>query len=480
MSQTIAESRAKLWLMSRSGPLAGTRFPMRDGATRIGRAPDNDVVLAGADAATVSQYHAEISKYGGSCRVRDLGSTNGTWLNGERITSATISPPGVIRLGSQGPEFAVVQEDGAAPPTLDTTLEAAPAAAPPPPPTPSAAESALAGHEDLLVRAVARARRMRARGAGGQTMTIMRGVIEQALRHSRRRFRIIGYSLAAALLAVTSVGVWRIVVMNHERRAIDSHIRQLEGQLAQSSEAERSRLLSQLNEYQGQGESLQKSLLYRLSVANLEGNFVERELHALMAEFGAEVYSLPPDFVDRVNHYIELNQGPNHSIIAHALGEAGGQLQTIRRILREEQLPVDLAYIPIVESALVDGPVSAAGAAGPWQFTVSSARALGLRVDGQVDERKDLVKSTRASCKYLRDLILDFGSGSSVMLALAAYNSGAGKVKQAVTNTVRDPIQQRNFWYLYRARALPLETREFVPKVFAAMLIGRNPRHFGF
>ena len=98
----------------------------------------------------------------------------------------------------------------------------------------------------------------------------------------------------------------------------------------------------------------------------------------------------------------------------------------------------------------------------------------------EVDERKDLVKSTRASCKYLRDLILDFGSGSSVMLALAAYNSGAGTVKQAVTRTVRDPIKQRNFWYLYRARALPLETREYVPKVFAAILIGRSPDHFGF
>jgi membrane-bound lytic murein transglycosylase D len=152
----------------------------------------------------------------------------------------------------------------------------------------------------------------------------------------------------------------------------------------------------------------------------------------------------------------------------------------MRRILKEEQMPMDLAYIPIVESALTTGPPSSGGAVGPWQFTAATAKAYGLRVDGHVDERKDLVKSTRASCNYLRDLILDFGAGSSVMLALAAYNSGAGKVKQAVTNTVRDPIKQRNFWYLYRTGALPHETREYVPKVFAAILIGRNPRHFGF
>ena len=66
------------------------------------------------------------------------------------------------------------------------------------------------------------------------------------------------------------------------------------------------------------------------------------------------------------------------------------------------------------------------------------------------------------------------------MLALAAYNDGPFKVKQAVAKTVSDPIKQRNFWYLYRIRALPGETREYVPKVIAVMIIGRNPEHFGF
>ena len=101
-------------------------------------------------------------------------------------------------------------------------------------------------------------------------------------------------------------------------------------------------------------------------------------------------------------------------------------------------------------------------------------------MDGEIDERHDLNKSTRACCRYLRELILDFGSGRSVMLALAAYNLGPTRVKQAVMKTVQDPIKQRNFWYLYRARALPPETREYVPKVFAAIILGRNPQRFGF
>jgi membrane-bound lytic murein transglycosylase D len=211
-----------------------------------------------------------------------------------------------------------------------------------------------------------------------------------------------------------------------------------------------------------------------------DGDIVTRSLHSLMTEFGAEVYSIPPDFVDRVKHYIEQDQGPDRPIMTRALSEASGQIQIIRRILQEEQLPPDLAYIPLVESALTSSQTSAVGATGPWQFTKSTAKAYGLRVDGQVDERKDLVKSTHATAKYLRDLILDFGAGSSVMLALAAYDSGTTRVKAAVSKTVLDPIKQRNFWYLYRTRALPAETREYVPKVFAAILIGRNPHYFGF
>ncbi len=466
---------AKPWLLARSGGLSGTRFPLA-GLTRIGRAPDNDVVVRGSDAPTVSLYHAEIRIDGQSYRVRDLESTNGTWLNGKRITEAELTPGAVIQLGTQGPEFVLLCEEPSQP-DLDRTLEV---------PQPSAARPrgrlkfSLLAHEDLLSYAVARARRLRAHGAGGETMNIMRGVIDQALRKTHRRLRLLGYSLLAALVIVSSVAFWKITAMKKEKRGIDAHIQQLEAELQKSTDsASIDSLIAQLGDYQNEAESLERTLLYRVSALR-QGDFVTTELHAVMAEFGAEVYSIPPDFVERVNHYIEQDQGPDHSLIAHALTEASGQLHLIRKMLQEEQLPPDLAYLPLVESALRSGQESAAGAVGPWQFTPITARAYGLRVDGQVDERKDLVKSTRASCKYLRDLILDFGAGSSVMLALAAYDSGTTKVKQAVAHTVRDPIKQRNFWYLYRTRALPRETREYVPKVFAAILIGRHPQHYGF
>jgi pSer/pThr/pTyr-binding forkhead associated (FHA) protein len=476
-SQAVSASRAKAWLLFRSGPLAGTRFPIPDGAIRLGRALDNDVVIDGPESAMVSLNHLEICRSADTCKIRDLNSTNGTWLNGERISETEVALPTVFQLGSQGPEFELMLEEAVAG-ELDRTIEITPSAMAQFPP---ANTSPAAPDEKLLSSAVIRARRLRARGVSGQTITIMRGVVEQALRRSRRRFRIIGYSLLAALLTVSTLAAWQLSILKRQKRAFDAQIQQLEAQLQKATQGpDVDRLVNQLDDYENQVESLQRTLLYRLGVGRQEGDFVIRELHSLMAEFGAEVYSIPPDFIERVNHYIEEDQGPERPVIAHALIQTGEQLRTIRSILQEEQLPPDLAYIPLVESALRPGQVSAAGAVGPWQFTQATAKQYGLRVDGAVDEREDLVKSTRASCKYLRELILDFGSGTSVMLALAAYDSGPLKVKQAVAKTVRDPIKQRNFWYLYRTKALPLETREYVPKVLAAILIGRDPSHFGY
>jgi membrane-bound lytic murein transglycosylase D len=164
----------------------------------------------------------------------------------------------------------------------------------------------------------------------------------------------------------------------------------------------------------------------------------------------------------------------------NGLGRARKQIDTVRDIFEEEHLPPNLAYMAIVESSLSTESSSSAGAAGLWQFTAGTAKAYGLKVvQGGVDERLDVRKSTRAACRYIRELILDFGAGSSVMLALAAYNVGPSKVKQAIRR-VTDPIKQRNFWYLYRVRALPEETREYVPKVIAVMIIARNPERFGF
>ena len=105
-------SRPKAWLISHSGALAGTRYPLTDGTTCVGRASVNEIVIDGADCAMVSQSHLEITREGERFRVRDLDSTNGTWLDGERITEAEVAAGKTIRLGNQGPEFTFVVDKG--------------------------------------------------------------------------------------------------------------------------------------------------------------------------------------------------------------------------------------------------------------------------------------------------------------------------------------------------------------------------------
>ena len=463
--------------MSRSGPLAGSRYLLPDGVTRIGRGPDNDVVVQGPQPAIVSVYHAEISKDETGARLRDAGSTNGTFLDGERVTEVELRPQAVVRLGTDGPELAfVVEETG--PAELDRTLvipegillTQAPLA-------PLAKTEA---HDALLSAAVTKARRARLHGVGDQTLTLMRDVLRHALARSGRRFRFVIVLLVGALAATAAYGYWRITRLKVEKATIDQRIQDVETRLQKMDEnpAQADRLIAELATYQDEAKTLERSMLFRYGVRPKE-DFVLSEIRTIMAEFGAEVYSVPPEFVERVNHYIQQYQGPDRPLMERALSEARGTVATMRRILEQEKLPPDFAYVPLVESALATRRTSAAGAAGPWQFTAATARAYGLRVDGRVDERYNLGKSTLASCKYLRELILDFGAGSSVMLALAAYNLGPAKVKQAVMK-VEDPIKQRNFWYLYRVRALPNETREYVPKVFAAIIIGRIPEKLGF
>jgi membrane-bound lytic murein transglycosylase D len=238
-------------------------------------------------------------------------------------------------------------------------------------------------------------------------------------------------------------------------------------------------LIEELNKYQTQVREMQKNLLYQLGVRSKEQDFIESQIKALMAEFGAEEYSIPPEFMEQVREFIRRYQGPDRPHMRRALGRSRRDLEAVRKQLQNDNLPPDLAYMVLVESAFIRESSSSAGAAGFWQFTPITAKAYGLKVDDEIDERLDSRKSTQAAGRYIRELILDFGSGSSVMLALAAYNLGPGKVKRAVRR-VEDPIKQRNFWYLYRVRALPAETRSYVPKIIAAIIIGRSPERFGF
>jgi soluble lytic murein transglycosylase-like protein len=467
----VANPNLSAWLVRKSGLLAGTRHPIREDIVRVGRGAENDVVVS--EAAIVSARHFEIRRVGEIYRVRDLNSTNGTYLNGERIAEAVLEAPSVIRLGADGPELSFVIEDAKDSPPRphpDQTLVA-------PPPSAILPEGT---HERLLTDAVARARRSRRSGIGDSTAVIMREMLNLAIHRTGRKFKAVIAALVVALLVISGYGYWKIEGLKKDKKQIDTRIQQIEAMLerAGQNDAQTDQLIDQLDQYEGQARALQSTLLYRVGSFDHEES-IKREIRALMVEFGSETYSIPPEFLEQVKHFIEQYQGPDRRNMERALREARKDMEVMRQIFEQNNLPPDLAYIVLVESAISVEAASSAGARGLWQFTPATARQYGLKITDAVDDRLNVPKSTRAACKYIRELILDFGSGSSVMLALAAYNLGPGRVKAAVRH-VNDPIKQRNFWYLYRVRAVPPETREYVPKVIAAMIIARHPEHYGF
>jgi len=478
--------RATAWLRRTSGRLAGTRYRLREPVTLVGRDPSNDLVIEGNDASVVSGRHLEICRRDEGYFARDLNSTNGTFIEGERISEAALPARTVLHLGRSGPAI-VFELDEDVEPVDDKTqplttesgdgagaeISAASASRP--------LSSSRARRSDLVADAVERARAARRSGQGDQTGIIMQEMLGKALHRSHRKFKTIIVALLLALLGLASYAYRAVGKMREERDDINAQIRAIETKLQTVSgdPAEIERLIDMLNQYQEQARTLQRNILYKLGVREPEQDFVEAEIKTLLAEFGAEVYSVPPDFLEQVQRYLAGYTGPDRPHVQRVLGKSRKDLEAVRRILQGENLPQDLAYMVLVESAFIRENSSSAGAAGLWQFTAATARAYGMQVDEQRDERLDIEKSTRAACRYIRELILDFGAGSSVMLALAAYNLGPGKVKRAV-NRVEDPIKQRNFWYLYRIRALPEETRQYVPKILAAMVIGRNPERYGF
>jgi membrane-bound lytic murein transglycosylase D len=140
----------------------------------------------------------------------------------------------------------------------------------------------------------------------------------------------------------------------------------------------------------------------------------------------------------------------------------------IERILAENNMPEDLKYIAVVESALLDHAGSPQGAVGYWQFIKQTGLRYGLTIDQHIDERRNFFASTKAAAAYLKDLYDLFGSWT---LAAAAYNVGEDRLQNAKTS------QQVDNYYDFH---LPTETERYILKIIAAKLIFSDPSRYGF
>ncbi len=154
------------------------------------------------------------------------------------------------------------------------------------------------------------------------------------------------------------------------------------------------------------------------------------------------------------------------------LRRSGKYIGTMANIFAKKGLPIELVYLPLIESKFDPFAYSHSKASGPWQLMPATAKRLDLKMDWWVDERRDPIKSTNAAAQYLHYLYGRFGSWT---LALAAYNGGEGRLGKALR-----VVGKKDFWRIRRTPYIARETKNYIPSYIAATAIAMDPESFGF
>ena len=179
---------------------------------------------------------------------------------------------------------------------------------------------------------------------------------------------------------------------------------------------------------------------------------------------------------DVVQKFIDRYSGRLRYSVSYMLGAANFYMPIFEEALEAYKLPLELKYLPIIESALNPKAVSRAGATGLWQFMLATGKQYGLEVNSLVDERRDPIKSSYAAARYLKALYRIFGDWN---LVIAAYNCGPENINKAIRRAraaaghAQDdtPLTaaEKDYWHIYPY--LPAETRGYVPAFIAANYI---------
>lgn len=183
-------------------------------------------------------------------------------------------------------------------------------------------------------------------------------------------------------------------------------------------------------------------------------------------------FDIPVTYNTKVKWWINYFQTTGRKWFRTWLERSNAYLPLMQKMLAERGLPQDLAYVAMIESGFSSQAISTAEAVGYWQFITPTANRYGLRTLWWIDERRDFTKSTTAAARYLGDLFKQFGSW---YLTAAAYNMGEGRTQKLVNRH-----RSKNYWILSKRPDFPDETRQYIPKLLAAMLIAKAPKLYGF
>ncbi len=477
-----------------TGSLSGSSIDLDKRSLRVGTSGDCDLRYDLDRDTEVGHYHAAVVLKEGAYHVLDLGQAGGVWVNGERVQSRALRSGDRIRFGGDGgpeAEVAVVLD-----PNYDAAKDAREMV--------EAFRVRSTSRETKALRlveaAAGRVAEERARAGGTKsrrTMEVMATTMHEVgdlmRTQTRKRWvRIVGAVVGVSAVIIAGLGLIiyqkqkQIDQLLDAKSGFDQQIQAIQVQMDAERDSLRLVILErQLQEAQANAvrtlADLARTDKARAAAVAESGDELDREIRAILRQFDAETYAVPPIFKERLAYHIEQLQraGPTARIIYRRKVKYWPKIAAEFKAL---ELPEVMAYVAWTESQFNPYARSSAGARGMWQMTRTTAQSLGLRVDGSVDQRTDVSKQTRAAAKYLAGLLAEFGE-DAFMLAMASYNKGENGVRRVLRQVARTPggfkKSKRDFWHLYRLKLLPEETREYVPKILAAAIVCNNPQKYG-
>lgn len=475
-----------------TGSLAGTTGEFDKRSLRVGTSADCDVRFDIEKDAEVGRYHAAVVLKENAYHVLDLGQAGGVWVNGEQVLSQALRSGDRVRFGAEGgPEVEVGI-------VFDASYDAKKDAA--------KMVDAFKGKTretkalDIVRAAAERVAEARAKAGGTKsrhTMEFMATTIHEVgdLMRTQTRKRWVRIVGMVAGIALVVIGIQGAVIYSQQRQIatlldakgrFDAQIKEIQDQMAQERDSLKLVTLEhQLQATTARAEQTLADLARRdktkAEAAAESGDELDREIRAILRQFGAGTYAVPPIFKERVAYHLEQlrRAGPTARLIYRRKVRYWPQIATEFQAL---ELPEVMAYVAWTESQFDPMAKSSAGARGMWQMTRTTAQSLGLKVDAALDQRTDVSLQTRAAVRYLAGLMAEFGE-DSFMLAMASYNKGENGVRRVLRKVAMTPggykRQKRDFWHLYRLKLLPEETREYVPKILAAAIACANPEKYG-
>ena len=445
---------------------------------RIGRDPECQVRLTDV---AVSKIHLDVYFEKDKWWARDLGSTNGTFRGGKKITKVQLGTRTKLILGKTGPllTFEVEGASGDSDKTVMKTLF-----------------SPTAFVDKYLRDPNAKD------NAGEQTRLIRQKFSVQEKKRSRKYIRVI-IAMGAFALVASAYAVYKHMQVQkqellaqeafYEMKALDIAYASLKKQFATVSgdTAARAEVGTYLEKRRKLMATYEK-LVGELGIYSEGMDDKQKTIYHVARVFGECEIGMPADFNDEVENYIDLWKKSPRLRQAISRAVESGYPARISAALIAEDLPPQFFYLALQESefdSAVVGPETRFGIAkGMWQFMPATAVQYGLKTGPLIrvarpdprDERQNVSKSTSAAARYISDMY-NTEAQASGLLVIAGYNWGHNVVRGLIREMPENP-RDRNFWKFltqYRDK-IPKQTYDYVFYIFSAAVIGENPTLWGF